>query len=167
MSGALDDACQALLDTEKEISQIEESLKDANARRHNLRSDIIPTLMTELGFTEVVKGKKKIKLTEWVSGNLPKDDLVARKKAIKWLEEHDGDHLLKSQVSIDFPKSQREDAKQVFDNLEKDGHPVTLSETAHPSSLHAYIRQRMRDGESVDADTLGLDVGIIAKVSTK
>ena len=145
------------------IEQMEEDAKAARAALHLMRSKVMPDLMVEARSEHFDHAGYDIKLTDFVSGSLPKEE-VPRKKAMKWLEKNDGAELIKTEVSMAFGKSQHEDAMKVAKQMEKEGHPVSVSSGVNAQTLQSFARTRIREGKSIDAEVLGLFVGKIVKI---
>jgi hypothetical protein len=108
-------------------------------------------------------------IADFVSGSLPKEEdgeakPTRRDKAIKWLEENDGASLIKDTITIGFTKSQHNQALALVDDLKKQGHEAVFKSDVHPQSLMAYGRERLREGEELDAEALGLFVGTASKL---
>lgn len=150
------------IDLKESVDQMEEDLKAAKQSLNNLNTQIIPDMMAELGMDEVVQRGWKIKVGEFVSGSLPKDE-AARARAIKWLEDNDAGELLKTNVSVVFGRSQRDDAIEIAKEIQAHGYAPTLESTVHPQTLQAFARERLKDGQPIDTELLGLYTGRVAK----
>ena len=148
------------------VTQMEEDLKAAKATLHNLRTTRIPDLMAELQMEEVSFKGWQVKVDDFVSGSLPKDP-EKKAKAIAWLEANDAAGLIKTEVGVSFGRSEHEAANSLWHQLESDGLPATLNSNVHAQTLQAFARQRIRDGDPIDTDALGLYVGKVAKMKEK
>mgnify|MGYP001032616779 FL=1 len=148
------------------VTQMEEDLKAAKATLHNLRTTRIPDLMAELQMEEVSFKGWQVKVDDFVSGSLPKD-AEKKAKAIAWLEANDAAGLIKTEVGVSFGRSEHEAANSLWHQLESDGLPATLNSNVHAQTLQAFARQRIRDGDPIDTDALGLYVGKVAKMKEK
>lgn len=153
---------QEMLDLAAGIEQLEEDLKAAKKTYQALRTSRIPDLMGEIQSDHFTHDGWDFKLTDFVSGSLPKDP-EKRKKALEYLEAHDGAGLIKTNVSMEFGKSQHNEALSVAAGLEKDGHPVSVESGVHAQTLISFGRKRMRDGDDIDFELLGLYAGKVAK----
>lgn len=150
------------IELKESVDQMEADLSAAKKSLHHLTTTIIPDMMAEIGMEECTQRGWKIKVGEFVSGSLPKDE-AARAKAIKWLEEHDAGELLKTSVSVTFGRSQHDDAVQIAKRIEADGFAPSLESTVHPQTLQAFARERLKDGQPLDIETLGLYTGRVAR----
>lgn len=148
------------------LAQMEDDLKAARSALHSLRTGRIPDMMAELQMDEATFKGWSVKVDDFVSGSLPKDP-KKRAKAIDWLEANDGAGLIKTDVSVSFGRSEHEQATSLWQSLEGDGLPASLSSTVHAQTLQAFARQRIRDGDPIDPEALGLYVGKVAKMKRK
>lgn len=151
---------------ESAVVQIEDDLKAAKSALHSLRTGRIPDLMAELQMEEVSFKGWQVKVDDFVSGSLPKDP-AKKAKAIAWLEANDAAGLIKTDVAVSFGRSEHDAANSLWHQLESDGLPATLNSSVHAQTLQAFARQRIRDGDPIDPDALGLYVGKVAKMKEK
>lgn len=153
-----------LLEMEKAVEQMEGDLKAAKQTLQVMRTGRVPDLMNEVGVSSMVIEGQKVELSEFVSGSLPKDP-ERRKRAIAWLEEHGADGLLKTEVSIEFGRKQHNEALSLSAELIEKGFPSLVSSNIAPQTLAKFARDRIKDGEPIDFEILGLYTGKIAKVT--
>ncbi len=150
-------------DLQSAIDTLSADLEAAMGAMNLLKTKRLPELMDELQMDDLTRNGYKIKINDFVSGSLPKEE-GPRSTAIKWLEDHEGGDLLKTSIKMDFPKSQHEDAKAIADCLEKEGYAVALESGVHAATLQAFARERIRSGEDIDTEVLGLYTGRVAKI---
>lgn len=144
------------------VEQMEADLAAAKKQLNYLKTSVIPDMMAELGMEECTQRGWKIKVGEFVSGSLPKE-AAARERAINWLTEHDGGELLKTQLSVSFTRSQHNEALSLAGEIEKQGFAPNVESTVHPQTLMAFARERLKNGEPLDTEVLGLYTGRVAK----
>lgn len=147
---------------EELVEQQEADLKAAKGALNALKTQRVPDLMTELMMEEVVWNGWKVKINDFVSGSLPSDP-EKRAKAIQWLEAHEAGGLIKTEVKVEFGKSQHNEALAVASDLERDGFAPKVDSGVHASTLQAFARERIKNGEPIDTELLGLYTGKIAK----
>lgn len=144
------------------VDQMEEDLGAAKKSLNSLNTQVIPDMMAEMGMEEVTQRGWKIKVGEFVSGSLPKEEGL-RANAIRWLEEHDAGELLKTALSVTFTKSQHNEALSLASQIEQQGFAPKIESTVHPQTLLAFARERLKNGEVLDTEVLGLYTGRVAK----
>ena len=99
-----------------------------------------------------------IKVEDFVSGSLPKES-GKRDAAIKWLEANDGGDIIKNEISLSFEKSQHNEALALASDIRAQGYEVDVTSGVHPQTLMAWARERLKGGEALEPETLGLFVG--------
>lgn len=149
---------------EIQLEQLDADAAAARSTLNELKTKRIPELLVELQMTELVRDGWKVKLADFVSGSLPKED-GPRQKAIDWLEANDGGALIKTDISLTFAKSQHDEAKALAERLAAEGFAAEMSSGVHASTLQAFARERLKNGEPVDTEVLGLYTGQIAKIT--
>ena len=96
---ALADEVNRLMDS---IDETESQLEDLKTRKYEIESELLPDLIAETGVQDFEHGGSKFKLGYFVSGSFPKGE--QGKRAYKWLEKYGLGHLLKIQLTVNFPR---------------------------------------------------------------
>jgi uncharacterized coiled-coil DUF342 family protein len=148
----------------QQIEGLEEILKSAKAELHNITNKLLPEAMTEAG-CEMFKHDSGTVITikQVVAGSLPKEE-DARERAFTWLKAHDGEDLIKEKLEVSFDRGQgniSSAAKAALEELEIE---YKAKMDVHPQTLAAYARERLKHGEEVDTEILGLFIGRTAKL---
>ena len=150
---------------EDTIAGIEEALKAHKKELHQIRTNTLPELLAAVGMSEFkMDDGTKIKVDEFVSGSLPKDE-SRRREAIEELEAIGGKGLMKDKLSMDFDKSQHNEALSLVSELKEKGYEPSFISNVHPQTLHSFIREKLKAGEQVNYERLGCYVGRVAKIS--
>lgn len=147
---------------EEAVERMEEDLKAAKSTLHVLKTKTIPDLMVELMMEEVVWNGWKAKVNDFVSGSLPSDP-ERRAKAIAWLEEHEGGGLIKTEVSVAFGRTHHNEALAIADTIKQQGFAPDVSSGVHAATLQAFARERIKNGDPIDTEVLGLYTGKVVK----
>lgn len=142
---------------------LENKMAALRATEIALRTRAIPDLLMTHGVSSVEVGGYSFKLDSFVSGGIPKDP-EKRAKAFSWLIENGQEGLIKVEVSVEFGKDMFSEAQVVADLIKASGHAPTLEKNVHPQTLLAFVRQRMKNGEDIDLDVLGIHTGNIARI---
>jgi hypothetical protein len=158
----LRESIQTMIDLEKNIAILEDDLKAAKHSLQSIRTGRLPDLMAEIQSDHFTHDGWECKLTDFVSGSLPKNP-NKRAAAIKWLEKNEAGGLIKTDVNLSFGRSQYDEANELADNLIKEGHAVVLSSGVHAQTLQAFARERIRNGDDIDCEVLGLYTGKVVK----
>ena len=124
---------------------------------------VIPELMLQIQSDDLTHAGLRVRIETVVRGTLPKEER-RRRAAIRWLEENGAAGIIKVLLTLDFPRSQYEEALKVRNQLLDEGQDPALETSVHPQTLLAFARERLREGENIDLGILGLDVLKMAKI---
>lgn len=150
------------------VEELETELKGLKGRLHEIKTESMPEVMAAAGADEVVVGDRKFALSTLITGSLPKEP-ERLDEAIKWLDDNGAGGLIKSTVSADFGRDEFERAKEAKAMLDAFA-PATLRSGVHFQTLHAFVRERLREGEPLDDEglrTLNLFIGRQVKITRR
>lgn len=147
---------------EEHIAQMEDDLKAAKKNLNYIKSQRIPDMMSELQMAATTYNGWKVSIHDFVSGSLPKED-EPREKAIEWITLHGGEDLIKTQVTTEFGRSGHNEAMSLAAELQEQGYNVSAKSGVHPQTLCAWVRERLKKGEEIDIDVVGVYTGKVAK----
>jgi hypothetical protein len=143
----------SLLEKDNEVEKIEGDLKKAKEESRRLREEIIPCALQELGLTKLVLDTgETITLSQDVYASIPQEK---KQKAFSWLTEMGFSGLIKIDVITSFSKGQYHQAKDFHDKLYAKGIASKLSQTVHPQTLKAFLKEQMAKGADVPLDFFG------------
>lgn len=147
------------VDLEQTIKELEQQLDVLRVDLNALRFDRLPGLMIEAGLTafQLADGSK-VAVEDYIQGSLPKDP-VNRASAIGVLEAAGGEALIRNQVICNFEKKQHNRAIEVARELQDRGLDVRIQQDVHHSTLQAFVREKLRHGEELPYEKLGIFVG--------
>lgn len=160
------EACQEAVDLEREILNAEENLKALKGRKNQLTMTEIPEAIAEAGMGSEfsLDDGTKIKITQFYSGTLPKAE-EARKKAFDVIIDAGGGKLIKNELSLNFEKGEDELAQTAVNTLRGLGHQPELKETIHHQTLLGFVREKVKKGELIPLEPLGIYTGNVAKIT--
>lgn len=152
------------LELNEQIAAHEAMTAEIKKERDFILTDRMPAAMTEAGFDEMkLPDGWKFKIQQHVIGTLPKpeDDSdeagkAARERAMKWLEENGAADLFKTDVVVNFTKSQHNMALDTQQMLIERGLPATIVSGIHHQTLLAFVREAIKNGDPIDLEMLGL-----------
>ena len=121
--GAVADMANRMLNLEKEISLLEESLKQKKQDLTKLAEQDLPDLMQELNVRDfTLSNGAKVEVNDIVSGSVPSagaidrakgDDKVAmeirQQQCFDWLRHNGAGDLIKSNVEVHFGRNEDDD----------------------------------------------------------
>jgi len=148
------------------IEGYEEAMSLAKSRLHQLRTIDIPEALAEAGIGSklTLANGYEIEIVQIVSGSIPKKDPEKMDVAFGVLRQHGGGELIKNKLSCEFPKGDDAEAERITNRLKELGYEPQLGKSVHPQSLQAWAREKLRNGEEIPTETLGLYIGSLAKI---
>jgi hypothetical protein len=153
-----------MIELEEMIQGMEATLSDFKSRMTHLKIQELPDLMAENGLSQFrTSSGATIEVNDFVAGSLTKES-NARKTALEWLATNGAADMIKTEVSVEFGKTEHNRAKDLAAKLAQDGYFVDEKEGIHAQTLLAFVREKLRNGEEVPLETLGLYAGRTAKV---
>ena len=166
MSRIVEEA-EALLTVQEEIREAEEYVKALKRRENEIAATILPDIMQSAGMglgDAIDHDGWRIRLEDFVRGSFPKDpekSAAAKEK----LEEYGALDILKNVVSCELPAGEHAKARNIANFIAGTyGVEAATVPTVHPSTLAAFARERMKNGDEVDSEALGLFVQRRVKV---
>lgn len=147
------------------IDGLEEVLAQKKQDLHALTTRKLPDIMLAAG-TLAFKTPEgaKVEIKEFMSGSLPKEP-DARTAALEFLAKNGAEPLIKNSFFIALGKGQKEELKALTKALKGVGVDYTRKEDVNAQSLYAWARERVRNGEPLPLETLGLYSGRVAKIT--
>ena len=150
-------------DMEKVKTELELELKQLNTRLNTIKTNDLPKMFADLGISEFkLSGGDTLKIKDVVAGSLPKDP-EKKKAALDWLDKNNCGDLIKTFVELDFAKGEDNRAKNAISILQENGYVPVVDKNVHAQSLCARVRERLKTGEEIDLETIGVYVGKTAE----
>lgn len=151
----------------RQIDGMETALKQMTLELQTLNTKTIPEAMASAGVSEFrTTAGVRVKLHQFLSGSLPKSP-AARAAALEWIHAQNADDLIKWGLSVELDKGDTEGANRTIAALRRAKVAYTEKQDIHAQTLCAFARERLRNGEPVPLELLGLYAGTVAKVDIK
>lgn len=156
---------------ELEIEDAEERIKQMKVRLNAITMTELPDLMTAAGVDNVgvtAMGNMpafEAKLKPFYSASIPADgDEAQRIAAFKALEAANAADLIKTTVTVDFPKEERKAVAAFIKKLPKNV-KHTVKAAVHKGTLTKWLREKIEDtGTLPDPDFMKLINGFVGRV---
>lgn len=147
-------AAARVADLEAQLNAAREELRDIAERQ-------VPELMDQIGIDEFkTTTGLKIKIEETIRASIPK---AKAHLAFAWLKEHGHAAMIKRVVSVSFGKGEDEKAEELRQRLAEE-FEVEDAASVHHSTLTAWVREKLREGEEVPLDLFGVHRQRVAKI---
>jgi len=160
----LSDFVRQMRSVESQIEDTESHLKSLKSEKHKLSTELIPQLMDEMGIERVDVDGATVSRRMIVSASIPKD---RREEAYDWLRENNLDDIIKNDVTVSFGKGQDNMAGDAVETLREKGFDPEVKTHVHPSTLKAFVRERVENGKPLDLDLFGAFITNAAEIKRK
>lgn len=160
----LSDLVRKLRSVEKEIEDAEAHVKALKQEKHKLSIENIPSLMDEMGVDRLDVDGVTVSRKMMVHASIPaanKDDAFA------WLRDNGLDDIIKNDVTCSFGKGEDNVAGDVIGLLQERGFDPKTKTHIHPSTLKAFVKERIENGKPIDLDMFGAFVANAAEIKRK
>lgn len=143
------------------VSDLEAQLNKAREELRDIAERQVPELMDQIGVSEFKTATGlKIKIDETIRASIPK---AKAPLAFAWLKQNGHAAMIKRVVSVAFGKGEDERAEALREKLASD-FPVEDNASVHPSTLAAFVREKLREGEEVPLDLFGVHRQRVSKI---
>jgi len=160
----LSDLVRKLRSVEDQISDAENHLKHLKGEKHRLSTDLIPSLMDEMGVDRIDVDGVTVRRQMIVSASIPPD---RKEEAFEWLRDNHLDDIIKNDVTVSFGKGEDNMAGDAVETLRERGFDPMVKTHIHPMTLKAFVRERIEAGKPLDLDLFGAFVQNAAQIKRK
>jgi len=142
---------------QQDVEHAKESLKEKEAELRRLTDEVMPSLFSELGLTSfTLDDGSKLEVRQTYSATPLAEN---RPKVYEWLRENGYGDLIKNTVFCTFGREEDDKARQFFELAEEKGYVAEAKTEVHPSTLRAFVRERVESGDTFPMDLFGAWVG--------
>ena len=128
------------------IGNTEERLRKLKEQYRRLSEEDLPQKMAELGMQDLrLEDGSRITIDMFYATRINNNN---RGAAHAWLRQQGHGDIIKNQVSVSFGKGEDETALETMTLLEQEGLFPAQKESVHPSTLKAFVRERIESGDS-------------------
>ena len=139
------------------IADIEADLKMMKNKRDHISGEIIPTLMSEMGFSELtLKDNTKLKVTTSYKAHISEAN---KEMAFNWLRNNGLGDIIKNEISVSFGRNEDNKAADYATLAKERGVQPTQKMKVEPMTLKALVRERMEAGKEMPTELFNIFVG--------
>ena len=153
-----------LRDVEQQIDDAENHLKALKQEKHKLSVENIPALMDEMGVERLDVDGMTVTRKMMVHASIPTD---RKDEAFAWLRDNNLDDIIKNDVTVSFGKGEDNIAGDVVGLLQERGFDPSTKTYVHPSTLKAFVKERVEGGKPIDLDMFGAFIANAAEIKRK
>ena len=137
---------QQMEESEAYIRNLKAELDQAEDDYKQIVEERIPEIMDEVGMTKVVTSSgKEVAVEEKIRASLSSE---FRESALKWLEDNGFASIVKHEVTVRFGKGEQDKADALCRYVARD-YEVRQNRKVEPSTLSAFVREMLKDGETL------------------
>jgi hypothetical protein len=149
---------QLMVEQQRFVETLDAQLRDAKEALRRTETEDLPELMSELGLTQIkLADGSKVEVRQDLHCGISE---ARRAEAHRWLEARGFGGLIKTALSVDFGREERQAAidaaRTVAGALHRD---VSIEDAVHPATLKAFLKEQLAlgpDGSNPPADLFGI-----------
>lgn len=144
------------------IAQIEEDLARAKEEYRRLMESDLPQAMTEIHATRITTSDgSEVEVATDVHASIPKAFIA---EAYKWLRRNNAGDIIKNEVTARFGRGEEAEAEAAFIWMENHGMAPFRKESIHPSTLKAFVREKIEAQQEIPMELFGVHISTVAKI---
>ena len=156
---------KAIRDQEEAIAALEADLKKAKKSLMKMTDEDLPTMLAEIGLSSMtLDDGSEVSVKQTYGASILVDN---RPKAYQWLRDNGFGDIVKNTVSCSFGMGEDEKAEQFRSIAEERGYLAEQDTSVHSSTLRAWVKERVENGDDFPMELFGAYVGQRAIIRRK
>jgi hypothetical protein len=156
---------RAARNQEEVVNNLEDQLKAAKRELLKLTDEDLPAMLQELGLSSFeLDDGSKITVRPTYGAHIKAEN---RETAFDWLRQNGFDDIIKNTVSCAFGRGEDREASEFIDYAQGLGYAAEQKTEVHPSTLKAWVKERVETGETFPMELFGAYVGQRANIVRK
>ena len=148
---------RAIRDKEAEVNELEQKLKNEKRALMKLTDEDLPTMLAEIGLTSMkLDDGSEVTIKPQYGANILVDN---RPAAYEWLRENGYDDIIKNTVACTFGRGEDDKASAFKAFAEKEGFFAEQNTGIHHTTLRAFVKERIENGDDFPMELFGAYVG--------
>ena len=136
------------------IADIENDLKMMKKKRDHISGEVIPTMMSEMGLSELtLKDNTKLKVSTSYKAHISEAN---KEMAFNWLRENGLGDIIKNEISVSFGRNEDNKAADYAELAKSSGFQPTQKMKVEPMTLKALVRERIEAGKEMPTEIFGV-----------
>ena len=138
---------------EQEIAQYEQFVKEKKQALYKITDEQLPEALEEMGLQKfTLTDGAEISVKPIYAASIPKE---RKEEAFQWPRDHDFGDLVKNNVTVSFGRGEDDNASAFAALAEKEGFIPSQKEEIHASTLRAFIKERVENGDEFPSELFG------------
>ena len=148
----------AMIKTETEhVKVLEENLKECKKNLMKLTDEDLPQLLTELGMSSFkMADGSSVEIKKTYGASIP---VANRTQAYQWLRDNGFGDIVKNVVACNFGMGEDNEADRFFEMARDKGFVPDKKTEVHSSTLRAFVKERVENGDEFPMELFGAFVG--------
>ena len=136
------------------IEKAEENLKLLKKNRDHISGEVIPTMMSEMGFAELkLNDGSFLKVSTSYKAHISEANKEA---AYNWLRNNGLGDIIKNEISVSFGRNEDNKAADYANLAKGQGFQPTQKMKVAPMTLKALVRERIEAGKEMPTEIFGV-----------
>ena len=151
---SLADQVEKLESLNKSLEQQEENIKNTKSEIQRVSSDIIPTMMSEMGLSELkLHDGSHLKVSTSYKAHISEANKEA---AFNWLRNNGLGDIIKNEILVAFGRNEDNKAASYAELAKSQGFQPTQKMKVEPMTLKALVRERIEAGKEMPTEIFGV-----------
>ena len=151
---SLADQVEALEYVIRNIEGAEENIKDLKKKRDHISGEVIPTMMSEMGLSELkLQDGSHLKVATSYRATITEANKEA---ACNWLRNNGLGDIIKNEISVSFGRNEDNKAASYAELAKGQGFQPTQKMKVEPMTLKALVRERIEAGKDMPTEIFGV-----------
>lgn len=156
---------RAVRNHEDLVAKLDEQLKEAKRELLKLTDEDLPAMLLELGLSSFeLEDGSKVTVRPTYGAHIKAENKAT---AFDWLRQNGFDDIIKNTVSCNFGRGEDQEASQFIEYAQGLGYAAEQKTDVHPSTLKAFVKERVQNGETFPMELFGAYVGQRATIARK
>ena len=154
---SLADQVQRLEGVLRRIELSENNLKDLKKEHQRISGEVIPTMMSEMGLSELkLQDGSHLKVSTSYRATITEANKEA---AFNWLRNNGLGDIIKNEISVSFGRNEDNKAADYAELAKGQGFQPTQKMKVEPMTLKALVRERIEAGKEMPTEIFNVFVG--------
>ena len=151
---SLADQVQRLEGLLRRIELSEDNLKDLKKEHQRISGEVIPTMMSEMGLSELkLQDGSHLKVSTSYRATITEANKEA---AFNWLRNNGLGDIIKNEISVSFGRNEDNKAASYAALAKGQGFQPTQKMKVEPMTLKALVRERIEAGKEMPTEIFGV-----------
>ena len=154
---SLADQVEKLDSLNKRLALQEDNIKNTKKDIDRLSGEVIPTMMTEMGLSELkLQDGSHLKVSTSYKAHITEAN---KEMAFNWLRDNGLGDIIKNEISVSFGRNEDNKAASYAELAKGQGFQPTQKMKVEPMTLKALVRERIEAGKDMPTELFNIYVG--------